>query len=124
MKKVKIFAALCIVFVLAITLSSCSEDNEDNAEYSSVLSVEQIQDDPDSFLGQITLMGIVGAVGPQAFILQNEAATFDITVDYRGSQALPQMGEKVVVEGRLTENRPCCGLGFTLMSTQFEVVSN
>ena len=124
MKKIKLFAVLFIAFTLIITLSSCNEEGEDSAEYVDALSIEQIQDDPSSFLGEITLTGIVGAIGPQAFILENETSTFDITVDYRGNQALPQTGDKVVVEGMLTENRPCCGLGFTLTSMQFEVMNN
>jgi len=117
MKKIVV---ICLVLVLA--LAACSGGNGGHAEVSGgeAFNIEQIQDAPQSFLGEIALTGIVGSVGSREFTLQNEAATFEITVDYRGSQALPRAGDAVTVEGRLTENRPCCGPGFTLMSTRFE----
>ena len=84
--------------------------------------VEEIQEDPNAFLGDIVLTGIVGDSETRDFSLQNESGTFEVLVDFRGSQALPELGTQVVIEGRLTENRPCCGPGFTIRTTRFDPV--
>ena len=93
-----------------------------NNPYGGTFAIEDIQGNPANYVGTITLIGIVGSSSTQDFALQNEAGTFEVLVDYRGSQALPQLGDRIIVEGTLVENRPCCGLGFTITSTQFEVV--
>jgi len=104
------------VFVCAFALAACGgSENENHGE----ISIEQIQNDPQAFLGDITLTGVVGEVNAREFTLISSTAAFDVTVDYRGSQAFPQVGDEVVVDGTLTENRPCCGGGFTLTSTHF-----
>jgi len=121
MKKIIV---LCIALMLVLVLSACGEGNASSGEHAGSFSIEQIQDAPQSFLGEISLAGIVGHVSSREFTLQNESATFEITVDYRGSQALPGVGDAVVVEGRLAENRPCCGPGFTLTSTRFQAVES
>jgi len=121
----KKFIALCITLMFILALSACGDNTAQGANnHNGAIAVYKIQDNPASYIGAITLIGIVGDSGTQDFSLQNEAGTFEIHVDYRGSQALPHLGETVSVEGRLTENRPCCGPGFTLTSTRFEVVSN
>jgi len=116
----------CILFALLLGLSACRGtgtivqgiSNPDG----STFTISEIQEDPASYTGIITLIGIVGDASTRDFALQNEDGTFEVFVDYRGSQALPQLGEKITVTGTLGENRPCCGPGFTITSTQFEVV--
>jgi len=115
----KIIALYITVLLLNLAFTACGADE---VEYSGTFAIEQIQDDPHTFLGAISLIGIVGDVNSQDFTLQNGTGTFIITVDYRGSQAFPQSGDEIVVQGQLSENRPCCGPGFTLRTTQFELV--
>jgi len=126
MKKVKRSIAVCIALAIVFALSACGGDRSvaqgANNPNGSTFTIEEIQDNPAYYVGTITLIGIVGSSSTQDFALQNEAGTFEVLVDYRGSQALPQLGDRIIVEGTLVENRPCCGLGFTITSTQFEVV--
>jgi len=123
MKKLKKIVVPCIALMFIFLLSACGEgavtqgvNNLDGGTFS----MEEIQDDPASYMGVITLIGVVGDSNTQDFALQTEAETFEVLVDYRGNQALPQVGDAIVVEGELRENRPCCGPGFTIRSTQFE----
>ena len=120
-KKAMKLTVLCIALVTIFFLSACSGSDD---EHLGIFAIEEIQDAPQSFLGEITLSGIVGTVGSRDFTLLNGSATFEVTVDYRGSQALPQVGDEIAVEGRLSENRPCCGPGFTLTSTRFHPVAH
>ena len=126
MKKTKRNIVACIALIILFTLSACGGDNpvaqEANIPNGDTLTVENIQDNPAYYVGTITLVGVVGNSGTQDFALQNKAGTFEVLVDYRGSQALPQIGDIVSVEGTLRENRPCCGPGFTITSTRFEAV--
>ena len=114
MKKV---VALCIFLALALTLFGCAGTS---GPEGGTFTIEEIQGEPDRYLGTITLTGITGPSPRHNFALQNEAGTFEVQVDYRGSQALPQIGDRISVEGQLTQNRPCCGPGFTLTATRFE----
>jgi len=126
MKKVKrsifLSALLVITFVLAACGGSGTVAQGANNPDGGAFSIEHIQGDPHAYLGEIVLTGIVGNVSARDFTLQTVAGTFEVAVDYRGSQSFPQVGDKLMVEGRLAENRPCCGPGFTLTSTQFEAV--
>jgi len=120
------FIVTCITLVLAFVLSACGDGNAAhgaNNPDGATLSIEEIEASPQSHLGEITLVGIVGSVSSQEFTLQTEMGTFEVTVNYRGSQALPETGEMLAVGGQLSENRPCCGPGFTLTSTRFERVN-
>lgn len=124
---VKKVIALCVAFVLTLAVTACGgtaggtvqgTNNPDGGTFT----IEEIQDNSAYYIGPITLIGIVGDSATQDFALQNEAGTFEVFVDYRGSQALPEVGDKIAVAGQLAQNRPCCGPGFTLTSTQFEAV--
>ena len=121
--KTKTSIAVCVAIILTLAISACGGGQGTNNPQGGSFTIEEIQDAPANYVGNITLVGIVGASSTQDFALLNAAGTFHIQVDYRGSQALPQIGDKVAVEGRLAENRPCCGPGFTLTSTQFEEVA-
>lgn len=123
MKKAKINITVCIGLVLMFVLSACGNNGlivqgENNPDGGS-FTIEQIQNNPRDYLGEITLTGIVSSVNSREFVLQNETDTFEITIDYRGNQAFPQVGDVVTVEGQLIENRPCCGGGFSVNSTRF-----
>jgi len=126
MKKTKRSIIACIALVILLTLSACGGDRPAAQGASNpngdTFTVENIQDNPAYYVGTITLVGIVSNSSTQDFALQNEAGTFEVLVDYRGSQALPQIGDIISVEGTLRENRPCCGPGFTITSTRFEAV--
>jgi len=127
MKKAKMSIVACIVLAIAFALSACGGDRPvaqgANNPNGDTFTIEDIQDSPAYYVGTITLIGIVGSSDTQDFALQNESGTFEVLVDYRGSQALPQLGDKIIAEGTLRENRPCCGPGFTLTTTRFEVVN-
>ena len=127
MKKAKASIVVCIALVIVFALSACSGNGALPQEIDSLnggaVTIEHVLNNPGSYLGDIiTLTGIVGSVSPREFVLQNEAATLEITIDYRGNQALPQTGDEVTAIGRFTENRPCCGPGFTLTSLRFDMV--
>ena len=125
LKKMKSIITLCAALIIIFALSACTGNNVQqgiNNPDGGTFAVKDIQDEPASYIGAITLIGIVANSSTQDFALQNETGTFEVLVDYRGSQALPQVGDRVAVEGRLTQNRPCCGPGFTIMSTRFEEV--
>ena len=121
--KTKTSILACVAIMLTLALSACGGGQGANNPQGGSFTIEEIQGAPANYVGNITLVGVVGASSTQDFALLNAAGTFHIQVDYRGSQALPQIGDKVAVEGQLTENRPCCGPGFTLTSTQFEEVA-
>ena len=120
MKKLTKTTLICTVLVLAFILSVCTDNNAES-EIATV-PIEQIQDNPQNYLGEVTISATVGMVTSREFIIRTAARDFEITVDYRGNQAFPHTGDIILIAGRLTENRPCCGPGFTLTSTQFEVV--
>jgi len=126
MKKMK-KSMVPFIIVLILALAACGGsavvqgvNNPDGGAFT----IEEIQDNPTYYVGTITLTGIVGSSDTQDFSLRNETGFFQVLVDYRGSQALPQLGDMIIIEGVLRENRPCCGPGFTLTATQFEAVGN
>ncbi|MCL2396755.1 MAG: hypothetical protein FWC93_01685 [Defluviitaleaceae bacterium] len=122
MKKLKIGIVVCIALVIIFLLSACEAQQGINNAGGNVFSIEEIKDNTANYAGAITLIGVVSSSATQDFALQNEAGTFEILVDYRGNQALPQIGDIISATGQLRENRPCCGPGFTLTSTSFEAV--
>ena len=124
MKKMKSIIALCAPLAIILALSACADNVQQgvNNPDGGTFGIEEIQDEPASYIGAITLIGIAANSSTQDFALQNETGTFEVLIDYRGSQALPQIGDRIAVEGRLAQNRPCCGPGFTIMSTRFEGV--
>jgi len=125
MKKIKKVIIPCAIFIFVFALSACAGDSATQRESGpggETFTIEQIQENPLDYLGEISLAGMVSNVSSREFILSNEAKTFEVTVDYRGNQALPQVGDEIIIEGQLIENRPCCGGGFTLTSTRFETV--
>ena len=110
-------ALLCIFIAFALALLGCAGTNSTEG---GTFTIEEIQGEPNRYIGAITLIGFAGPSPRHNFALQNEAGTFEVQVDYRGSQALPQIGDRISVEGQLAQNRPCCGPGFTLTATRFE----
>ena len=119
MKKIII---VCITLGILFALSACNESEGASNSDDNVFTIEEIQSNPANHMGAITLVGVVGTSRTQAFSLQNEDGTFEVLVNYRGNQALPQVGDVISVQGQLSENRPCCGGGFTITSTQFRTV--
>ena len=123
MKKTKKITILSTVLVIAFALSACGGAAQgENNPYGDAFTIEEIQANPSSYSGEITLIGIVGTSNTQDFSLQTSSGTFEVLIDYRGSQALPSLGDRVAVEGQLSQNRPCCGPGYTIVSTRFEEV--
>jgi len=143
MKKIKGIIILLAAFASVFALSGCADNstaqdetnpnntttqteinteiNTENTHVVVALTLEQIGDNPHSFLGEVTLTGVVGSIDAREFFLFTEDGTFEISVDYRGSQAFPQVGDEVIITGELIENRPCCGGGFTIITTRFDI---
>jgi len=129
MKKAKRITILCIILLCLVPVLAFAVYGGNrgivqgrNNPDGGIFYVEEIGHSPADYVGVITLIGIVGDSVTQDFSLQNEDGTFQVLVDYRGSQALPQLGSEVIVHGQLRVNRPCCGPGYTLTSTRFEWV--
>ena len=117
MKKSK----LCIIaIVLVFALAACGGTQGANNPNGGTFAVDEIQNRPANYVGAITLVGIVGNSTTRDFALQNQAGTFEILVDYRGSQALPTIGSTIRITGRILNN--CCGDGVKIRSTRYEVV--
>jgi len=127
MKKMKGFVTLCVAFMLMTILTACAGEAEEvNHSGDGFVSIEDVQNEPAAHIGFITLMGVVANSDIEAFALQNETGTFEVLVNFLGSQELPQGGDIIAVEGLLTQrqNRACCGPGysFTMSSTRFELL--
>jgi hypothetical protein len=114
--------------VEAEELSLQGEDAEGEAEeavdrYNGALTLDVIAEDAASYVGgRRRIVGYVAESATMPFALENASGTFLIQVDYRGNEALPELGEKIIIEGQFVENRPCCGGGFTLMTFAFTLV--
>jgi len=113
------YITLSVVLVLIFALSACGETNGESSAVDGVLTIEQIKDNPYSFLGDVIITGIVDYGGTHNFILRDEARTFELPIDYRGNQALPQAGDEITIEGSLVDN--CCGEGILLRAMQYEL---
>jgi len=73
MKILKKLIIISTILTFSLGLFACGgEDVSNFGEHT----VEEIQDDPAAFLGEITLTGIVGAAETRDFSLQNELGTF------------------------------------------------
>ena len=119
----KRMTVICALLVMAAVLAACGGVTQGaNNPDGGTFNVGDIQGAPALYVGNITLIGTVSTSATQDFAIQNENGTFEVLVDYRGSQALPPIGATVSVEGQMSENRPCCGPGFTVRSTHFEAV--
>ena len=116
-------AVLSMVLALALVLIACGNEAARDGTYDiadappDALTLDQMQHDPMSFTGQISVAGIVSAHDRFTFSLSGDAGAFVLPIDYRGNQALPQVGTAIIVAGEMSRN--CCGLH--LLSTHFEV---
>ena len=123
----KKFIILAAFIVFALVLAACgtpasqeytaiAESPEDTP--NDALTPAQMQHDPMSFSGQISVIGYVGGYGRFNFSLSYDSA-FELPIDYRGTQAMPGAGTKIMATGRMNYRR-CCGPH--LIATSFEVV--
>jgi len=117
----KIKKVFCCITVLALSLVlfACG-GSEDETRDVGAITMDEIQENPEDFLGEVSLTGRVGNIGSLGFTLVNEAENVHIIVEYRGSEALPDVGEMVTVDGTLLMARSCCDEAFMLSSTHFE----
>ena len=112
-----------ISLALIATLSACeSNDNSPSDTIpSNTITVDQLQVNPFAFgSGELTIVGIVSSDDDFDFSLLSDDGGFSIPVAYRGSQALPAMGAKIQITGRIIDN--CCGDGSLIHSTHYEVI--
>ena len=117
----KKFFILLTLLVGIILIASCGAEaapsNSDNSP--SVLTLDQLQHDPMSFTGSISVAGIVGDYGLHNFSIYKSSVDFELAIDYRGNQALPEMGTEIIATGRMNYRR-CCGPH--LVATSFQEV--
>ena len=119
MTKKRILLALCTVLVCVLAFFGWNTFLRDAGHFY----VDEVAANPHDFTrGRVTLTGTVGSVLATDFTLVDEAGHFFIMIFYRGNQALPRVGDRVTVEGRFRENRPCCGPGFSMTVTEYEPV--
>jgi len=119
MNKKKITLTLCAVLLCVLVFVGWNVFLRDAGHFY----VDEVAASPHDFTrGRLTLTGTVGSVLTTDFTLVNEAGDFFVMIFYRGNQALPRVGDRVVVEGRFRENRPCCGPGFSMTVTAYEPV--
>ena len=106
MRKI-IFLAIILVFTLA--LSACGESNTAaRPDLSGDICLAELVANPAAFVTDtpILLTGYVASVSTRFFFIQNEEGTALLMIDYRGSNALPDRGEEVSVQGVVVQN--CC----------------
>jgi len=121
-KNLKIIV-LCILLLSAVFISACGEDAAtETVDAPQNESIEDVAANPGSFLGTtMNLRGFVTNVGVTFFSIENEERTAFIEVNYRGSSALPQEGEEIIVIG--TMGAGCCEPDkLMLVSTRFDIV--
>ncbi|MCL2220847.1 MAG: hypothetical protein FWC20_00795 [Oscillospiraceae bacterium] len=69
---------------------------------------------------EIILVGYVVDVSSQFFYIQNEGESAVMKVDFRGSQAFPQIGDEIIISGQLKKD--CCDPRlFMLRAMSFEI---
>ena len=112
---------LLTILVGIILIASCgaeaAQTNPNDSSYT--LTLDQLQHDPMSFTGSISVMGIVGDYGLHNFSIYENGVDFELAIDYRGNQVLPAMGTEIIATGRMNY-RPCCGPH--LVATSFREV--
>ena len=122
----KKFIVPILLLVFALFLSSCTSDNlrqsSAYAQETAVLEQDEagaltpylMQHDPRSFAGTIYVEGIVTGHERFRFALADENTDFVLPIDFRGSQAVPEVGSLVRVRGQMGY-RSCCGPFLTSM---------
>ena len=113
------FALAALVGLVAFV--ACAENEVLPTETSASVAIEEIQGNISAHFGAIALTGTVSNVTSRDFLLSSEEGNFYVTVDFRGSQALPQNGDRITVTGNLRED--CCNPGYILLATVYEAVN-
>ena len=118
MKRILFLLVLLVGALIIAACGSAAVEYTANANTSSApLTVDEMQHDPMSFTNQISVIGTVGNYGRFNFSLSGENGDFELAIDYRGNQAIPEMGTTIIANGRMNY-RPCCGPH--LIVTSFE----
>jgi len=118
------FILLTMMFLVVMLIAACANTTVDTVAESHVapeihtnseattmpdtLTPYQMQYNPRSFQGTIYVEGIVTEHNRLPFALISEDSDFVLGIDYRGNQALPEVGSVVVASGTVG-HRPCCG---------------
>ena len=110
---------LLVLFVCVLIVAACgrAQEQDDTGDSNYPITPCQMQHDPMSFTGRIAVMGTVGSYGRFNFSLSSEDGDFELAIDYRGNQALPEVGTVIIAIGRM-HYRSCCGPH--LIATSFE----
>ena len=116
----KKYVAVLALLLFAVAFTACGAAE---AVHEGVFPLEDVLHDPQAHMGQISIMGVAGISHGNEFVLLTPDGERGIVVEYRGSQAMPTAGATLVVTGSLRAQRPCCGDGYEMHSTSFEVVT-
>ena len=120
----KRIAIVLILFVLTVGfLTGCGGDRDD----TTIFSVNDVQDDPLAFSGEITINGIVSefvlgnsAVFGIEYTMRRPCCPSDILyVEYIGNEPMPAIGDEVNVTGSWGEELEAGR--FVFQATSFEI---
>lgn len=123
-----IYAFGLIVLIVALAFIGLGSGKSKTVKEGGILSVDDIQADPGSFKGVITVTGVVARMHPSdpkifAVIETTEAkhcksvdcAKFDLPVQYEGK--LPKVWDEVNITGSLVKQK-----GFLLKASRVDVL--
>ena len=119
MKKIFLLLMLFVSVLVITACGSTTSHENDIGDSSYPITPGQMQHDPMSFTGRIYVMGTVGSYGRFNFSISSDNGDFELAIDYRGSQTLPEIGTTIIATGRMNYRR-CCGPH--LIATRFEEV--
>ena len=105
------------LFIILLFVTACTSDNE---EFETVY-IGEVYSELLSFEGRgiVSLRGFVAEDDRLSFRLTTTSGEKFIQVDYRGNQALPELGAEIIITGSITTS--CCGL-IMIMSNSYEIV--
>ncbi|OIP74939.1 MAG: hypothetical protein CO097_00215 [Candidatus Infernicultor aquiphilus] len=112
-KKIKLIGLFLVIFVMVMSMASCSGNRSSNSSEKSerygvnitekrVVNTKDILANPDEYLDQtVRLEGKIVRECPSGcwFFLEDETGTIYVDINPSGLSIPPKVGKKVVVEG-------------------------
>ncbi|PIW12640.1 MAG: hypothetical protein COW35_00425 [Candidatus Infernicultor aquiphilus] len=112
-KKIKLIGLFLVIFVMVMSMASCSDNRSSNSSEKSerygvnitekrVVNTKDILANPDEYLDQtVRLEGKIVRECPSGcwFFLEDETGTIYVDINPSGLSIPPKVGKKVVVEG-------------------------
>ena len=112
-KKIKLIGLFLVIFVMVMSMASCSDNRSSNSSEKSerygvnitekrVVNTKDILANPDEYLDQtVRLEGKIVRECPSGcwFFLEDETGTIYVDINPSGLSIPPKVGKKVTVEG-------------------------